>query len=103
MDGVAEGSPRQSRLGSDENVTDLLQDWAGGNSSALNQVITSIYKELRRLAAKRLRAAWSGQTLDPPALVHETYMHLARMTPVVCENRSRFFALAAVIMRRILV
>jgi RNA polymerase sigma-70 factor, ECF subfamily len=85
------------------SLTALLQSWAEGNPSALNEAMPAIFCELRRLAEAQLRGRGSGRTLDPPALVNEAYLRFVRLTPVFCENRTRFFALAATIMRGILV
>ena len=84
-------------------ITVLLNSWAAGDSSALNKAVPRIYSELRQLAEARIRNRRAGLTLDAPALVNEAYLRFTQLTPVACENRSRFFALAATIMRGILV
>ena len=57
-------------------VTALLKDWSGGDRSALERLMPLIYGELRRLAGSYLRAERSDHTLQPTALVHETYLRL---------------------------
>src|SRR2546430_1648344 len=83
------------------NVTALLQSWARGNSSALDRAIPEIYAELRRLAEAQLRGRPANGTLSAPALVNEAYIRLTHVKPVLCESRSRFFALASIMMRGI--
>lgn len=87
----------------ENNLTALLQSWRAGNISALNEALPAMYAELRRLADQRLHRREPGLTLDAPALVNEAYLRLMRSTPTVCKNREHFFALAASIMRGILV
>jgi RNA polymerase sigma-70 factor (ECF subfamily) len=67
------------------------------------QAITSLYMELRRLAAFYLRRERSGHTLQPTALVHEAYLRLAKQRNLQWQNKNQFFGLAAPLMRRILV
>lgn len=62
-----------------------------------------VYKELRRLAASRMKGEKANHTLQPTALVHEVYLKLAGGSPVDWRNRSHFFAVAAQQMRRIIV
>jgi len=67
------------------------------------QAITSLYEELRRLAAFYLRRERSDHTLQPTALVHEAYLRLAQQRNLEWQNKNQFFGLAAPLMRRILV
>jgi len=85
-------------------VTQLLSDLAQGNPHAAGQLLPLVYDELRRLAAARLAAEPSGNTLQPTALVHEAYLRLVG-TPGgdQWDHRGHFFAAAAEAMRRILV
>ena len=85
-------------------VTQILSDLAQGNSRAAGQLLPLVYDELRRLAAARLAAEPSGNTLQPTALVHEAYLRLVG-TPDGdrWDHRGHFFAAAAEAMRRILV
>jgi RNA polymerase sigma factor (TIGR02999 family) len=85
-------------------VTQILSDLARGNARAGGQLLPLVYDELRRLAAARLAAEPSGNTLQPTALVHEAYLRLVG-TPDGdrWDHRGHFFAAAAEAMRRILV
>ncbi len=84
-----------------DEITSLLRDWQGGDADALHRVFPTVYAQLRRQAS----ALYSGNpspTLQPTALVHEAYLRLGnQQTP--WQDRRHFFAVAAVIMRRILV
>src|SRR6478735_8210273 len=84
-------------------VTRLLQSWSGGNMAALDGLVPLVYAELRRLAAAYLRRERRDHTLEPTSLVHEAYLRLVDQTPVECDNRKEFFAIAANLMRQILV
>jgi RNA polymerase sigma factor (TIGR02999 family) len=85
-------------------VTQILSDLARGDAHAAGQLLPLVYDELRRLAAARLAAEPSGNTLQPTALVHEAYLRLVG-TPDGdrWDHRGHFFAAAAEAMRRILV
>jgi len=85
-------------------VTQILSDLARGDAHAAGQLLPLVYNELRRLAAARLAAEPSGNTLQPTALVHEAYLRLVG-TPDGdrWDHRGHFFAAAAEAMRRILV
>src|SRR5271155_2496020 len=86
------------------DVTLLLDAAATGDRKAAAQLLPLVYEELRRLAAARLAAEPSGNTLQPTALVHEAYLRLVG-TPDGdrWDHRGHFFAAAAEAMRRILV
>ena len=86
------------------DVTQILSDLARGDARAAGQLLPLVYDELRRLAATRLAAEPSGNTLQPTALVHEAYLRLVG-TPDGdrWDHRGHFFAAAAEAMRRILV
>jgi RNA polymerase sigma-70 factor (ECF subfamily) len=84
-------------------VTLLLAEMKRGNSEALPRLIPLVYNELRRLAAHFLREEREGHTLQPTALVHEAYLRLAGQTRASWQNRAQFMAVAAQVMRRILV
>jgi RNA polymerase sigma factor (TIGR02999 family) len=88
------------------DVTKLLAAAHAGEPAAADALLPLVYDELRRLAAARLRAEPPGQTLQPTALVHETYLRLAGPAHRVSDrwdHRGHFFAAAAEAMRRILV
>jgi RNA polymerase sigma factor (TIGR02999 family) len=84
-------------------VTRLLQSWSCGEKEALNELVPLIHRELRGLATACLRRERRDHTLQPTALVHEAYLRLVDQTQVQCQNRAQFFAIAANLMRRILV
>lgn len=83
-------------------VTDLLVAWSAGDEESLERLTPLVYDELRRLAGRRL-ARERGESLQPTALVHETYLRLIDQRSVNWQNRTHFFAIAARLMRRILI
>src|SRR4051794_20802735 len=85
------------------DVTLLLAEMKRGNTEALPKLIPLVYNELRRLAAHFLREEREGHTLQPTALVHEASLRLAGQTRAEWQNRAQFMAVAAQVMRRILV
>jgi RNA polymerase sigma factor (TIGR02999 family) len=85
-----------------KDVTQLLLDWRNGDQRALDQLMPLVYDELHRLAEHYMRSERPDHTLQPTALVHEAYLRLMGMD-VPLENRVHFFAIAAQVMRRILV
>jgi RNA polymerase sigma factor (TIGR02999 family) len=85
------------------NVTALLKAWSGGDSEAADQLIGLVYGELRRQAARYLSRERADHTLRPTALVNEAYLRLVRQRRVVWQDRAQFFAVAATVMRRLLV
>ena len=85
------------------DVTALLLAWNRGDEDARSALMTAVYAELRRMAARRLRCERSGHSLAATALVHETYLKLVNQTRVRWQNRAQFFALASHLMRRVLV
>lgn len=84
-------------------VTNLLIELRRGNRDVEERLIPLVYGELRRLAASYLRRERADHTLQPTALVHEAYLRLVEVRQVDWQSRSHFFALAAQLMRRILV
>lgn len=83
-------------------VTQLLQQWGGGNKQALDQLMPVVYDQLRKLAANCLRAERPDHTLRATALVHEAYLRLVD-SDVAWANRVHFYAVSARMLRRILV
>jgi RNA polymerase sigma factor (TIGR02999 family) len=77
--------------------------WRGGDRDALDALLPLVYKELRRLAHFQLRSERSNHTLQSGALVHEVYLRLVGMNCPQWESRTHFFAIAAQLMRQILV
>jgi RNA polymerase sigma factor (TIGR02999 family) len=88
---------------SPQDVTALLVRWRSGDRDALDALTPLVYDELRRLAKSYLRRERPDHTLDGTALVHEAYMRLVDQRSVEWRNRNHFFALAAELIRRILV
>jgi RNA polymerase sigma factor (TIGR02999 family) len=85
------------------DVTRLLQAWSDGDASALDQLVPLVYQELRRLAKYYMVQERAGHTLQATALVNEAYLRLIDVSHVHWQNRAHFFAVAAQMMRRILV
>ena len=86
-----------------DDVTRLLEDWRQGDEDALAQLMRQIYDELRQIAARHLRRERPEHTLKTSDLVHETYLRLVDQKGARWQNRAQFFAVAATMMRRILV
>ena len=84
-------------------VSLLLQQWRGGDRKALDTLLPLVYKELRRLAHARLRNERPGHTLQSAALVNEAYLRLIGLDAPQWESRTHFFAIAARLMREVLV
>src|SRR5258706_4086316 len=85
------------------SVTTLLIRWRDGDCQALEQLMPLVYTELRRMASRHLRGERGDHTLQSTALVHEAYLRLAGQDPPQWQNRAHFFAIAARLMRQILV
>jgi RNA polymerase sigma factor (TIGR02999 family) len=88
---------------STHQVTQLLVAWADGDKAALDQLMPIVYEELRRLARQYMRRERAGHTLQTTALVNEAYLRLIDQSRAHWQNRTHFFAVAAQLMRRILV
>jgi len=88
---------------STSNVTRLLLQWSQGDTAAREALIPLVYEELRRIARQCLASQRPDHTLQSTALVHEAYLRLVDRSSVHWENRVHFFAVAAQLMRRILV
>lgn len=85
------------------DVTQLLVDWKNGERTALDKLIPIVYQELRKIARNYLRYKSKDQTLQTTALVNEAYLKLIEQNKVNWQNRLHFFAIAANIMRRIVI
>jgi RNA polymerase sigma factor (TIGR02999 family) len=85
-----------------KSVTELLLDWRNGDEGALDQLMPLVYDELRRIARRYLRREDSDHTLQTAALVNEAYLRLVDQRQVEWQNRAHFFAVAARLMRRVL-
>jgi len=90
------GSPQQQ-------VTQLLCEWRSGDQSALNKLIPLVQPELQRLAHHYMSRERPGHTLQTTALLDDAYLQLADKTHPQWQNRAHFFAVAAQLMRRIMV
>ena len=90
----------EDRTGS---VSHLLRAWGRGDVQARDELVPVVYRELRRRAGAYLRRERSDHTLQPTALVHEAYLRLTAQDRVAWQNRAHFFAIAAQMMRRVLV
>jgi RNA polymerase sigma factor (TIGR02999 family) len=84
-------------------VTELLVEWKKGNDKALEELIPIVYSELRLLARQQLSRERPEHTLQPTTLTHEVFIRLFGCRQVGWQNRAHFFAVAAQLMRRILV
>jgi RNA polymerase sigma factor (TIGR02999 family) len=85
------------------NPTDLLLAWGRGESHALDRLAPLVNDELRRIARRYMRRERPGHTLQATALVNEAYLRLVDVKRVHWQSRAHFFAMAARMMRRILV
>lgn len=83
-------------------ISELLVRWRDGDQGALQALLPLVYDELKRLARNYLRNERPGHTLQSTALVHEAYLRLVK-SPLRLQNRTHFFAVAARLMREILV
>jgi RNA polymerase sigma factor (TIGR02999 family) len=86
-----------------EEITQLLLKWRAGDTTALERLIPLVYNELRRLARQCMRKERAGHTLQTTALVNEAYLRLVKSSRVDWQDRAHFFAVAAQLMRRVLV
>ena len=86
-----------------ERISQLLADWANHDPTAREQLVPIVYEELRRLAHHHMRGERAGHTLQTTALVNEVYLRLAGIDGLRWRDRAHFFAMAASLMRRVLV
>ena len=83
-------------------VTELLHAWGAGDAQASESLVRLVYDELRRQAQVVMRREDDGHTLQPTALVHEAWLRLGDQSGARWESRTQFFAIAAQMMRRVL-
>src|SRR6266849_1934570 len=88
---------------STHEVTQLLIAWSSGDKAALDRLIPLVHVELRRLAHRYMSRERPGHTLQTTALVNEAYVRLVNRKDVHWQNRAHFFAIAAELMRTILI
>jgi RNA polymerase sigma factor (TIGR02999 family) len=84
-------------------ITTLLRAWSQGDADALDRVTPLVYEELRRMAHSYMQRERAGNTLQATALVNEAYMRLVDVTSIDWQDRTHFLAIAARIMRRVLI
>lgn len=85
------------------DITRLLHEWQNGSQDAFERLIPVVYKELREVASRQLTREWRHDQLQITAVVNEAYLKLFRQREVDWQNRGHFFAIAAQLMRRILI
>ena len=89
---------------STDNITGQLRNWSGrGDKQSAEAALNLVYDELRRQAHRYLRRERAGHTLQTTALVHEVYLKLVKQEKIAWESRSHFLAIAAKLMRQILI
>ena len=86
-----------------QEVSRLLADWSKEDPAARDALVAIVYKELQRLAHQYMRGERANHTLQTTALVNEAYLRLTDLTRMQWRDRAHFFAMAATLMRRILV
>jgi RNA polymerase sigma factor (TIGR02999 family) len=92
---MMDSSPRE--------VTQLLVEWRNGDAAALNQLMPLVYDELHQIADRYMRGERPDHVLQATALVHEAYLRLVELENIEWQDRAHFFAVAARMMRRVLV
>ena len=99
------GLPRDSMTDHSrvQDVTGLLLSWRQGDAAAFDRLVPLVYEELRRVARSHLRRETPGHILQTTALVHEVYLRLVDVDRLALNGRTHFFAVAARLMRQILV
>jgi RNA polymerase sigma factor (TIGR02999 family) len=95
-----DGLPANARK---PDTTQLLQQWSRGDQNALEELMPLVYDDLRRVAAHLMKNERAGQTLQPTALVHEAYLRMVDLKRADLQSRAHFLALAAQMLRRLLV
>ena len=86
-----------------DDVTALLIEWRQGDAAALERLVPLVYAELKKVAGAHLRHERAGHSLQATALVHEVYLRLVNVDRMTFESRAHFMAVAARLMRQILV
>lgn len=96
-------SPMNSASPSRNEITAMLRAWSDGEQHPSDDLIRAVYEQLRRQARRQLRRERRDHTLDTAALINEAYLKLVEQRSVRWQDRGHFFALAAELMRRVLV
>jgi RNA polymerase sigma factor (TIGR02999 family) len=86
-----------------DGPTALLRAWGRGDQAALDQLVPLVHEQLRRIARQHMAHERGGHTLQPTALVNEAYLRLIDIKRIEWQDRQHFFAMAARVMRRVLV
>src|SRR5438132_7799489 len=86
-----------------EEITQLLVDWRDGDEAAFDKLYALVYDELHHLAARYMQRERADHTLQTTALVHEAYVRLVRQSDARLQDRTHFFAVAAKVMRQVLI
>jgi RNA polymerase sigma factor (TIGR02999 family) len=84
-------------------ITGLLQAWSDGDETALDRLAAKVYRELHGMARRYMKGEQADNTLQTTALVNEVYLRLVDVKSIEWKQRAQFFAIAAQMMRRILV
>jgi RNA polymerase sigma factor (TIGR02999 family) len=92
-----------AKSGDSHQATRLLLAWGNGDPAALEQLIPLVHAELRQLARRYMGRERPGHTLQPTALINEAYLRLVDLRRIRWQDRTHFLAMAARLMRRILV
>jgi RNA polymerase sigma factor (TIGR02999 family) len=88
---------------SPQEVTGLLARWRDGDREALDRLMPLVYDELRRIASRCMKREREGHTLQTTALINEAYLRMAGQPATDWQDRAHFFAVAATVMRHVLV
>lgn len=86
-----------------QEITQLLLNWGHGDEAALEELVPLVYPELRKMARRYMGREKTGHTLQTSALINEAYMRLVDQSAVSWQGRGHFFAVAAQVMRHILI
>jgi len=86
-----------------QEVSQLLRAWSNGDQNAFDQLVPLVYEELRQMAKRYMERQNPGHTLQTTAIIHEAYLRLVEQKQIQWQNRAHFFAVAARVMRHILV
>lgn len=95
--------PTGGPAGAEGEITEILARCSSGEREAFDRLVPLVYEDLRRIAHRRLRAERTDHTLDTTALVHEAYLGLVDQATATWNDRAHFFAVAARVIRNVLV
>ena len=100
---ISSNRARGFKLTQTHKITQMLREWSDGNREALEELMPLVYRELHQQAARYLRRERQNHTLQTTGLIHEAYLKLVDQRQVNWQSRTHFYAIAAQLMRRILV